>query len=124
MARMKFSTPQGSLRSMCFPLLVVPMQRYSSGTRHQSMSSLYFSIRSLPVMAHSAGEPREQNSCSDASNSKRPRTKLVAQPPGMLCCSSTSTFFPAVARLTAADSPAVPEPITTASNLLICIPPF
>ena len=78
---------------------------------------------SLPVMAHSSGEPMEQNSCREASNSKRPLTKLVEQPPGRLCFSSSSTFLPALARLSAAESPPVPAPITTASNLLIFFTP-
>lgn len=49
------------------------------------------SLRTVPGRS---SVPRSHSSCRADSNSKRPRTKLVAEPPGRLWRSSTSVFLP------------------------------
>ncbi|OQB76468.1 MAG: hypothetical protein BWX88_05352 [Planctomycetes bacterium ADurb.Bin126] len=61
--------------------------------------------------------PRPLNWCRATSNSKRPRQKLVAQPPGTECRSSSNVATPAFARVAAAVRPPLPAPTTMTSYL-------
>ena len=60
--------------------------------------------------------PNPLNWCNATSNSNSPRTKDVAQPPGILWRSSNKVLAPPRCRAVAAVRPALPAPMTMASK--------
>ncbi len=65
--------------------------------------------------------PTPDSWCSAVSNSKRPRRKEVAQPPGTLWRSTRRVRSPARCKVVAAVSPALPAPMTTASKSVVTV---
>jgi hypothetical protein len=100
--------------STASPIFVVII-RYASDTGINSVSNPYFPSSKLLTPPLLSSGPQEFNSWREVSNSNLPLTKLVAKPPGKLCCSNNNTLTPCLAASVAAVSPPLPAPITTTS---------
>ena len=108
----KLGMPQGMSASM--PSLGTMRRKVSSMPVRQSISAPSIS-KNLRMPPGFSAVPTVQSSWREVSNSKRPLTKLVALPPGMLCFSTTSVFLPFLAVKAPAARPPLPAPMTMTS---------